>query len=156
MLFGLQGVLVTFQRLLDRLVQGLNEFSTAYIDDLVIFSDSWEDHLQHFRQMLQRLKDARLTAKSKKYQCARETCSDLGHIVGSGVVRPALDEVKAMQDFSTSQTKTDVRAFLGLTWYYRKFIPNYATFAIPLTDLTKKTAPNKFIGTPTVKLLSAS
>ncbi len=141
--FGLQGAPATSQRLMDRLVHGLNDFSAAYIDNLVIFSTSWKDHLQHLRQVLHRLKDAELTAKPKKCQLAMKTCSYLGHIVGSGVVRPALDKVQAVQEFAIPQTKTDVRAFLGLTGYYRKFIPNYATIALPLTDLTRKTAPNQ-------------
>ena len=72
-----------------------------------------------------------------------QQCSYLGHIVGNGVVRPELDKVEAVRSSATPQTKTDVRAFLGLTGYYRRFIPDYATIALPLTDLTKKTAPNQ-------------
>ncbi len=79
--FGLQGAPVTFQRLMDRLVHCLTDFLAAYIDDrdLVIFSTSWKDHLQHLRQVLHRLKDAGLTAKPKKCQLAMKTCSYLGH-----------------------------------------------------------------------------
>ena len=70
-------------------------------------------------------------------------CSYLGHIVGNGVVRPELDKVETVRSFAIPQTKTNVRAFLGLTGYYRRFIPDYATIALPLTDLTRKTAPNQ-------------
>ena len=59
------------------------------------------------------------------------------------MVRPEIDKVEAVRAFATPQTKTDVRAFLGLTGYYRRFIPDYASVALPLTDLTKKTAPNQ-------------
>ena len=141
--FGLQGAPATFQRMMDRLIQGLQGFASAYLDDLVIYSDSWEDHLQHLREVLQRLKDAGLTAKPKKCQFAMKQCSYLGHIVGNGVVQPELDKVEAVRSFTIPQTKTNVRAFLGLTGYYRRFIPGYATIALPLTDLTKKTAPNQ-------------
>ena len=141
--FGLQGAPATFQRMMDRLIQGLQEFASAYLDDLVIYSDSWEDHLLHIRQVLQCLQDAGLTAKPKKCQFGIKQCSYLGHIVGNGVVQPELDKVEAVRSFAIPQTKTSIRAFLGLTGYYRRFIQDYATIALPLTDLTKKTAPNQ-------------
>ena len=119
MLFGLQGAPATFQHMMDRLIQGFEGFASAYLDDLVIFSDSWEDHLQHLRQVLQHLNKAGLTAKLKKCQFAMKQCSYLGHIVGNGVDRPELDKVEAVRSFAIPQTKTNVRAFLGLTGYNR-------------------------------------
>ena len=83
---------------------------------------------------------------SRAYYQARkcqQTCNNLGLIVGKGIVRPALDKVEAVLAFAIPQTKTDVRAILGLTGCYRKFIPDYATIALPLTDLTKKMTPNQ-------------
>ena len=141
--FGLQGAPATFQRMMDRLTQGLQGFVAAYLDDLVIYSDSWEDHMQHLRQVFCRLQDAGLTAKPKKRQFAMKQCRYLGHIVGSGIVKPELDKVEAVRSFAIPRTKTDVRAFLGLTGYYRRFVPDYSSVALPLTDLTKKTAPNQ-------------
>ena len=70
-------------------------------------------------------------------------CNYLGHIVGNGIVHSEIDKVEAIRSFSIPKTKTDIRAFLGLTGYYRRFILNYATIALPLTDLTKKAAPNQ-------------
>ena len=70
-------------------------------------------------------------------------CVYLGHVVGRGVVRPEQSKVEAIQAFSQPTTKKQVRAFLGITGYYRKFIPNYSTLAAPLTDLTKKNRPTK-------------
>ena len=70
-------------------------------------------------------------------------CSYIGHIIGNGVVLPELDKVEAVQSFVISQIKTDVCAFLGLMGYYRRFIPDYATIALPHTDFTRKTAPNQ-------------
>ena len=72
----------------------------------------------------------------------QQQCSYLGHIVGNGVVQPELAKLQAVEAFPTPTSKRQVRTFLGLTGYYRKFIPNYASVACPLTDLTKKLAPN--------------
>ena len=141
--FGLQGAPATFQQIMDRLVQGQHEYLSAYLDDLVVFSNTWEEHLQHLRTVLQRLQEAGLTARLKKCQFAMKTCTYLGHVVGNGVIRPSLDKIAAVQSFAIPKTKTDVRAFLGLTGYYRRFIPDYAAIALPLTDLTKKIGPNQ-------------
>ena len=136
--FGLSGAPASFQRMID----GLQDYSAAYLDDLVVFSSTWEDHLRQVREILQCLRQAGLTAKPGKCQFGMETCTYLGHIVGNGVVKPETSKIGAVESFAVPQTKRQVRAFLGLTGYYRKFIPNYAETAAPLTDLTKKNAPN--------------
>jgi len=69
-------------------------------------------------------------------------CTYLGHIVGNGKIQPEPDKIRAVETFPQPVTKKQVRAFLGLTGYYRKFIPDYATVALPLTDLTRKNAPS--------------
>eukprot|EP00731_Ephydatia_muelleri_P009850 Em0005g436a len=117
--------------------------SVAYIDDVAIFSNSWEEHLQHVRVVLQRIQEAGLTAKPQKCQFGMDQCLYQGHIVGNGVVRPERSKLQGVESFPTPCTKTQVQCFLGLTGYYRKFIPNYADIAAPLTDLTKKSAPSK-------------
>ena len=71
-----------------------------------------------------------------------ERCMYLGHVVGGGTVQPEASMVEIVKQFPVPQTKKQVRAFLGLTGYYRKFIPNYASVAASLTDLTRKSAPN--------------
>ena len=75
-------------------------------------------------------------------------CTYLGHVVGNGLVHPEPTKVEAVQSFPTLGTKTDVRAFLGLTGYYRKFIPGYATISLVLSDLTRKSSPNRVVWTP--------
>ena len=141
--FGLRGAPAMFQRMVDRLLDGLNDFSSAYIDDIIIFSGTWEDHLQHLRQVLRRIQEAGLTLRRKKCQFGMSDCVYLGHLIGSGRVRPEELKVSAVREFSQPRTKKDVRSFLGLTGYYRRFIPRYATLALPLTDMTKKDEPNK-------------
>ena len=140
--FGLQGAPATFQRLMDRVVHGL-DLTAAYLDDLIVFSETWEEHMAHLRVVLQRLREAGLTAKPRKCHFGANHCVYLGHVVGGGTVRPEHRKMEAVESFPTSQTKKQVRVFLGLAGYYRRFIPNYASMAAPLTDLTRKSLPTK-------------
>ena len=98
--------------------------------------------MEHIRKVLQRLREAGLTVKPKECQFGMKYCTYLGHVVGGGAVRPEASKVEAVEQFKVPEIKRQVRAFLWLTGYYRKFIPNYATIAAPLTDLTRKSAPN--------------
>ena len=146
--FGLQGAPATFQRMMDSLLRGLRKFTAAYLDDIVIFSTSWEEHLLHLRTVLQRLQEAKLTIKPKKCQFGMNSCTYLGHVVGNGGVCPEAAKVLAVDAFPQPQTKKQVRAFLGLAGYYRKFIPNFATIAAPLTDLTRRSSPTRVPWSP--------
>ena len=146
--FGLKGAPATFQRMVDRILDGLGKFSGAYIDDVIIFSLTWKEHIEHLRTVLGRIQDAGLTVKKKKCQFGMAECGYLGHVVGSGRVRPEAAKIRAIQTFEPPETKSSVRSFLGLTGYYRRFIPDYASIAVPLTDLTRKSKPNRVIWTP--------
>lgn len=143
--FGLQGAPATFQRMVDRLLNGLSNFSDGYIDDVIVFSATWGEHLSHLRQVFERIRQAGLTARAKKCQFGTSTCLYLGHIIGGGRVRPDTAKVIAIREFPTPQSKKDVRSFLGITGYYRKFIPDYSSIAAPLSDLTKKKSPNRVL-----------
>ena len=145
--FGLKGAPTTFQRLMDRVLHGYHSFATAYLDDVVIFSSTWESHLKHLKQVFKRLKDAGLTAKRRKCQFGTTSCSYLGHVVGKGEIRPEQCKIQAVQDFNIPKTKKDVRAFLGMVGYYRRFIGEFARKSACLSDLTKKDAPNKVLWT---------
>ena len=144
--FGLQGAPATFQRLMDCVIQGL-EFAASYIDDLIVFSKSWKDHLDHIQAVLDRLRRAGLTAKAKKCNFGASQCVYLGHIVGSGTVKPEVSKTAAIKAFEEPKTKKEVRSFLGITGYYRRFIENYSSIAAPLTDLIKKDKPNAVVWT---------
>ena len=146
--FGLHGAPATFQRMVDRLLDGLEHCSADYIDDVIIFSHSWPDHLRNLEEVLERIRGAGLTVKRKKCQFGMSECLYLGHLVGSGRVRPEQVKVQAVRAFKEPKTKTHDRAFLGLTGYYRKFIPQYATLVAPLADITWKAAPVSVVCTP--------
>ena len=140
--FGLNGAPASFQRMMDRVVDDLQDFVAAYLDDLIVHSNTCEDHLKHVRVIMQRQRETGLTVKPTKCQFGVEQCVYLGHVVGGGTVRPEASKVKTVEEFAVPTTKKGVRAFLGLTGYYRKFIPNYSSVPAPLTDLTRKSAPN--------------
>eukprot|EP00795_Rhopilema_esculentum_P006818 gene6818-12410_t len=125
-------------RMMDKILKGMEKCAAAFLDDVIVFSATWEDHLKHLEEILTRISKAGLTANPKKCSLAMNEAHYLGHIVGNGKVRPEADKVKAVRDFLRPESKKQVRSFLGLTGYYRKFIPSYANIAAPLTDLTKK------------------
>ena len=138
--FGLHGAPATFQRLIDRVLQGCEDCSAAYLDDVVIFSHSWITHLQHLHRVLQKLYEAGLTLNSRKFEWAKPETKYLGYNLGGGEVRPQLDKVEAIRDSPRPHTKKQVRSFLGLVGWYRRFIPHFATIAVPLTNITTKAA----------------
>ena len=145
--FGLCGAPATFQCLIDQVIQGSQPFTRAYLDDVVIFSNTWEEHLTHLCQVFQRLTDAGLTIKLKKCQFAMEECVYLGHVIGKGRIQPEEHKTAAIRNYPRPLTKKQVHAFLGLTSYYRRFLPDYAGRAKPLTDLTQKHLPDSVVWT---------
>ena len=103
--FGLQGAPATFQRLMDQVLRGVGDFAAAYLDDIVIFSETWEDHLTHVHSVLSRLQKSGLTAKPSKCQFGMAQCVYLGHVVGSQLVKPEPTKVQAVQQTPPPQTK---------------------------------------------------
>lgn len=120
-----------------KLLGGLEMFVLmTYIDDIAIFSLTWENHMKDIAQVLKRLLETRLTVKSTKYKFAQDTVRSLGHEVSSGKMCPSDVNVKAIQELPTSSTKTQVRSFLGITRYYC-YIRDYAVNAVPVTNVSK-------------------
>lgn len=150
MSFGLRNAPATFQRLMNRVICGL-EGCAVYLDDLVVFSDSWESHLKRLRSVLRRLADARLTVNLAKCEFAKATVTYLGKVVGNGEVRPMHAKVQAVQNFPSPTTKKELMRFLGLVGYYRSFCRNFSTVVAPLTDLLK--GKTKFIWSNTCELV---
>ncbi len=140
--FGLHGAPAAFQRLMDQVLRPHHEYAAAYIDDVVIYSSTWREHLVRITAVLQSLRVARLTANLGKCAFAKEETQYLGFIMGHGQVKPVATKVQALMDAAIPKTKSQVRSLLGLAGYYRRFIPEYATVVNPLVNLTKKSAPN--------------
>ena len=143
--FGLHTAPATFQRLMNELLRGCQGFAGAYLDDIVIFSCSWEEHLHHLSEVFTVLQNAGLTIKPIKCQFAHGQVHYLGHIIGGGSIRPDPSKVEAVLAYQRPVTKKDVRSFLGLIGYYRKFVPNFADAAAVLVELIKKGRPDKVI-----------
>lgn len=139
--FGLKNAPFCFSSLMDRVLQGLGEFALPYLDDIAVFSNSWEDHLAHLRAVFVRLREANLTVKAEKCQLGGAEVTYLGHVVGNGSRRPSDIKIEAVANYPRPKTKTDIRAFLGLTGYYQRYIQGYSELASPLTDALRKPQP---------------
>ena len=140
--FGLATAPGNFCRMMRRLLNGL-ECVENYMDDILIATRSFEEHLTTIQKVLERLRKAGLTAKPSKCMMAQKELIFLGHKIKEGKVEPNPVKVEAILKAKRPTTKSQVRSFLGLAGYYRKFIPNFAGTATVLTDLTRKGQPNK-------------
>eukprot|EP00253_Pinus_taeda_P027550 PITA_27550 len=137
--FGLCNSPSTFQSLMNHLLKPyLRKFVPIFFDDILIYSLTWEKHLQHVDLLLQLLQNHRLFVKLSKCSFGMEEVKYLGHIVGHEGVRVDPKKIQAMQDWPQPKTLNSLRGFLGLTGYYRKFVHNYGRIARPLTNLLKK------------------
>ena len=146
--FGLKNAPAVFQALMEKVLVECKEFSAVYIDDILIFSKSWEEHLCHIEQVLLALKTAGLTAKPQKCEWGRSYLDYLGHRVGCGKVAVPEHRVAAMANFKQPRTRKDMRSFLGSIGYYRRFIPMFARYSSVLTPSTSVKAPGTVRWTP--------
>ena len=143
--FGLTNAPAVFQRLMQKVLSDLTTedgkpFVGVYIDDVLVFSETLEEHLQHLKLVLERLKKARLKLKPSKCHFLRESVGYLGHVITPHGLKPNPKQVKAVVEFPVPESVTNVRQFLGLTSYYRRFIAHFAKVAAPLHVLTRKEA----------------
>ncbi|CAB4420776.1 unnamed protein product [Rhizophagus irregularis] len=137
--FGLKNAPGTFQRLMDKVLKEyIGEFVVVYIDDIMIYSKNFEEHLQHIEKVLRKMRETNLTLKLKKCKFGERNIEFLGHIVGKDGLQPDVKKVETINKIKPPQTIREVRSFLGLCSYYRKFIKNYSKIAKPITKLIKK------------------
>ena len=135
--FGLAQAPAYFQLLMNLVLHGIN-FAFAYLDDILIFSKNEEEHLKHLQMVFQRLETAGLKLKKKKCDFFKAELQYLGHIISHEGMQPMKDKLEAIQKMPPPSTQKEVRQVLGLTGYYRKFIPHYANLVKPLTRLCRK------------------
>ncbi len=141
--FGMKNSPATFQRLVNMVIAGLDGCD-AYIDDVIIYTDTWSDHLQRIKQFFDRLSEAKLTVNLGKTEFCHATVTFLGHLVGQGQVKPLESKVNAISEFPVPATKKQLMRFLGMAGYYRKFCKNFSIIAEPLTNLLKKNVKFKW------------
>lgn len=135
MTFGLRNAAQTFQRFIDEVLTGLNDFCYGFMDDLLIFSESRDLHMTHVRQVLARLKEYGVLINPAKCSWGRNEVSFLGYHVSAEGTRPLQEKVQVIQEFPVPRTVKELRRFLGMLNFYRRFIPDAATIEAPLHSM---------------------
>ena len=137
--FGLTNSGASFTRLMSHILRGLEyRFAFIYIDDIIVFSKSVEEHLAHLEEIFRRLKEANLKLNPKKCCFAKQKVEYLGHVVTPDGVQPNPEKVRVVQDFPVPKNSKQLRTFMGLANYYRRFVKGFPHIASPLNALTKK------------------
>jgi len=121
----------------------LDSFVCVYIDDIIVFSKNPKEHAEHLRKVFERLNEYDLVVSSPKSFFAQKEVEYLGHKISANGVHVNPEKIKAVAEWPQPQTQTDIRQFLGLCNFYRKFIKGHSQIAKPLTDLTRKEAANE-------------
>ena len=145
MAFGMKNAAATFQRLANKLIHNMGNCS-VYLDDIVLFSSDWSEHVQQIRQLFGRIREAGLTVNLSKCEIAKAQVNYLGFEIGHGQVKTIASKVETILDMPPPASRADLRRFLGMVGYYRRFCQNYAEVVFPLTSLTSP--KQKFQWTP--------
>lgn len=146
--FGLKNAPAAFQRFMHKVLSPfIDKFMVVYLDDILIFSRTWQDHVDHVTLVLQAIEQADLYLNWKKCVFGVEEVDFVGHRVSAAGVKPLQDKLAAIKEWPRPQTVHDVRAFLGLASYYRRFVVGFAKTTAPLYELLKG-QQRKFAPTP--------
>jgi len=148
--FGLTSAPSTFMALMNHvLLPFVDKFALAYLDDILIYSQTLQEHEQQVRSVLSALRQHELYAKESKCEFFKREVKFLGFVVGADGVKVDPAKVEAVKIWPVPKSMTDVRSFLGFVGFYRKFIKNHSAIVAPISDLTKTlTQGSKFIWTP--------
>ena len=137
--FGLTNAPATIQRLMELVCKGLQWSSCLiYLDDVIIFGRTHQEHADRLQQVLCRIRQANLKLKPEKCELFQEEVRFLGHVVSASGIQPDPGNTSRIQEWPTPKTVTEVKQFLGLCSYYRRFVKNFSLVAKPLSDLTSK------------------
>ena len=144
--FGLTNAPATFQRLMNDLYRDLlDDFVVVFLDDILVYSPDEDTHEKHVRQVLQRLANEKLIANAKKCEFAVRSINFLGFVMSKGEMRPDPAKTKAIANWEGPlKTTTDIKRFLGMVGFYRRFIKDYAKRAAPLLRLLHKNTSEKW------------
>ena len=132
----------TLVRRMRRLLQDMDNVK-SYIDDLIVYIEDWDTHLRVLDELLQRLRQAHLVVRPTKCVFGSRSVEFLGHFVGGDCISINEENLEKIRQAKRPTTKKGVRSFLGLANYYRDHIPSFAAIAAPLSDLTKKSFPER-------------
>ncbi|CAG9119218.1 unnamed protein product [Plutella xylostella] len=139
--FGLKNAPSTFQRLMNTALSGLQGLHClVFLDDVIIYSHDLESHMQKLNLVFDKLRHFNLKLQPDKCEFLRREVAYLGHVITDKGVSPNPEKVKAVSEFPVPKNPKDVKSFLGLAGYYRRFIENFSKITKPLTSLLKKDA----------------
>lgn len=137
--FGLKTAPATFQRLMNYVLKEyINKICLVYLDDIIIFSASIEEHIDSLNKIFKRLEEAKLMIQLDKSEFMKKETEFLGHIVTLDGIRPNPKKIECVKNFPIPKTPRQIKQFLGLSGYYRKFIKDYSKVAKPMTKYLKK------------------
>ena len=142
--FGIANAPAHFQREIQKILEKFNAFCMVYLDDIIIFSETFDEHMMHVEQVMIALREANIKIKKSKCRFAQSEVDFLGHKVTRDGVLPGTRKVEALMEMPHPRNAKELMSVLGLANYFRKFVPNYSTIARPLHDLTKKDTPWKW------------
>ncbi|KAK3090931.1 hypothetical protein FSP39_015821 [Pinctada imbricata] len=139
--FGLSNGPATFERLMETVLRGLHwRKCLCYLDDVIVYGSTFESAYENLREVFIRLRQAHLRLKPKKCELFGKEVAYLGHVVSEGGVSCDRKKTDAVKNWPIPKSRREVRSFLGLVGYYRRFIPDFSMLSRPLTDLTRKNA----------------
>ena len=142
--FGLKTAGAVFSRVMRKLLAGVNDANICNcMDDVLLSTPPWEEHVLSLDRLLAGCREANLSVRPTKCFLGCREISFLGHFLGRGNLSPEEDKVDKIRKAPRPTTKKELRSFLGLVGYYRKFVANYSKLALPLTDKTKAKQPDK-------------
>ena len=135
--FGLTGGPSSFQRIMDKVLRGLERFKDNFIDDILIFSQDKISHIAALREVFERLRMYNLTLRGKKCEIGRNKVTYLGHTFSSRGMEPDVSKLDSIGNWVSPSCEKEVKQFLGLASYYRRYIQNFASIAEPLNRLLR-------------------
>lgn len=137
--FGLKNAPATFQRVMDNILKDLQrKVCFVYMDDIIIFSTSLQEHMENLRLVFEKLRQARFKIQLDKSEFLRKEVEFLGHVITPEGIKPNPKKILAIQNFPIPKTVKEIKSFLGLLGYYRRFIKNFAKLTKPFTQCLKK------------------
>ena len=142
--FGLSNAPAIFQELMSVVLQECSEFATAYLDDILIFSSTSEEHLIHLNIIFQKLRQYKLKLKPKKCSFLKTVTNYLAFVIDEQGIKPDQKKVEAIRSLPVPTCVGEVRSFVGMCSYYRRFIPNFSQIAESIIALTRKYAHFKW------------
>ena len=134
--FGLSQAPAYFQLLIDKVLMGCSSFAMGYLDDIIVFSKTEEEHLQHLEEIFVRLRKFRLKMKHEKCSFFKKHIQYLGHLVSERGFEPLPEKLESIRKMPAPRTAKEVKQFLGIIGYYRKFVPHFTDISRPFTKLT--------------------